>query len=96
MKNTIDHQPRFLLGQLLATPGAIALLDDANVDALTLLRRHVFGDWGVVPREDALANDEALLTGARVLSSYDVGVDKIWIITEADRRVTTLLLPSEY
>ena len=96
MKNTNDDQPRFLLGQMLATPGAIALLDDANVDALTLLRRHVFGDWGVVPREDALANDEALLTGARVLSSYDVGGDKIWIITEADRRVTTLLLPSEY
>ena len=81
---------------MLATPGAIALLLQANVDALTLLRRHVCGDWGMVPREDAMANDEALLTGARVLSSYDVGGDKIWIITEADRRVTTLLLPSEY
>ena len=96
MKMTHDDQPRFLIGQLLATPGAIALLDDAKVDALTLIRRHVVGDWGEVASDDAMANDEALLTGARVLSSYVVGGEKIWIITEADRRVTTLLLPSEY
>ena len=96
MKMTNDDQPRFLLGQMVATPGAIALLDDANVDALTLIRRHVCGDWGTLSSDDAIANDQALLTGARVLSSYVVGGDKIWIITEADRRVTTLLLPSEY
>ena len=83
------------LGQTVITPGAIAVL--ANRDVLNALARHAAGDWGEVCGEDRLANDEALQTGARVLSAYRncEGV-KFWIITEADRSVTTILLPEEY
>jgi hypothetical protein len=62
-----------------------------------LLLRHQFGDWGSVPSEDADANREAIETGCRILSSYYLNPDeRVWIITEADRSVTTLLLPDEY
>ena len=85
----------FPIGQTVITPGAIAVL--ATTDVLNALARHAAGDWGDVWGEDRLANDEALRTGARVLSAYRTreGV-KFWIITEADRSVTTILLPEEY
>ncbi len=96
MNKENEDQPRFSLGQIVATPCAMTLLERASVNALTLIMRHVTGDWGVVPDEDRAANDEAVRTGARVLSSYCVGDDTIWIITEADRSVTTVLMPSDY
>ena len=85
----------FPLGQTVITPGAIAVL--ANTDVLNALALHAAGDWGDVCSEDRFANDEALRTGARLLSAYRTcdGV-KFWIITEADRSVTTILLPEEY
>jgi hypothetical protein len=92
----IKPMPLFHLGRLLATPGALDLLDRAAVNALTLLERHVTGDWGLVPPEDWRANTAALKHGTRLLSSYEVGGERLWIITEADRSATTLLLPSEY
>ena len=83
------------LGQTVITQGAIAVL--ANSDVLNALVRHAAGDWGDVCGEDRLANDEALRTGARLLSAYrDCDGVKFWIITEADRSVTTILLPEEY
>ena len=83
------------LGQTVITPGAIATL--ATTDVLNSLARHAAGDWGDVCGEDRLANDEALRTGARLLSAYrDCEGVKFWIITEADRSVTTILLPEEY
>ncbi len=86
----------FPLGQIVATPGALELLDHAAVNAAELLQRHQSGDWGNVPPDDAEENDHAVVNGNRILSSYTVGEDRLWIITEADRSSTTLLLPEEY
>ena len=89
--------PRFPLGQLLATPGALSLMHDNDVDPSTLLQRHARGDWGTVCAEDAQSNEEALVCGDRLLSSYLLpGGGVIWIITEADRSATTCLRPDEY
>lgn len=86
----------FQMGQIVATPGALDLLDRGAVNAAELLRRHQNGDWGIVPPEDAEENDRSVVNGSRILSSYPVGEERIWIITEADRSSTTLLLPHEY
>ncbi|WP_144158085.1 hypothetical protein [Paraburkholderia sp. BCC1885] len=77
---------------------AQAALDAAGVEGVLLLARHIHGDWGDLPVEDLAANELALLTGKRLLSSYDLPDrrSKIWIITEADRSVTTILLAEEY
>ncbi|MDR3480343.1 MAG: hypothetical protein P4L91_06470 [Burkholderiaceae bacterium] len=86
----------FHAGQLLATPGAMALLDASGVTPWSLLLRHVRGDWGNVSAEDQLENRLALQHGDRLLSCYLVGGEKIWLITEANRSSSTLLLPNEY
>lgn len=86
----------FPLGLLVATPGALDLLDRMAVNASELLQRHQRGDWGDVPPEDAAENELSIVNGNRILSSYTVGGERIWIITEADRSSTTLLLPEEY
>lgn len=87
----------FALGEVVATPGALELLERAAVNGCDLLLRHQCGDWGSVPPPDADANRDAVTNGFRILSSYYVTADeRIWIITEADRSVTTLLLPKEY
>ena len=91
---------RFPLGQLAATPGALALLEAHHVSLFALLARHARGDWGDVGAEDAQANDQALIHGTRLLSCYTLVPGnpdtRVWIISEADRSVTTFLLPSEY
>lgn len=86
----------FALGQVVSTPNALCFAEDENIDLLALLARHHQGDWGDVCEEDRESNEEALLMQLRILSSYNFSKDKIWIITEADRSVTTILLPSEY
>ena len=88
---------RFPLGQVVATPGALAVLTEAGQSPSGFLRRHANGDWGDVDSEDQQANENALLNGERLLSAYRTnrGV-RLWVITEADRSVTTLLLPEEY
>ncbi|HEY8159884.1 MAG TPA: hypothetical protein VIF10_14390 [Methylobacter sp.] len=88
----------FPLGQVVATPGAIDLLENNNLEISSLLTRHVSGDFGNLCREDLKANRDALVDGARIFSSYEINddKDKIWIITESDRSATTLLLPEEY
>jgi hypothetical protein len=69
----------------------------AKITAHELLRRHQCGDWGDVVAADAESNEQALRHGLRVLSSYRLsGAGKVWVITEADRSATTILLPSEY
>lgn len=90
--------PLFDLGQVVATPAALEALRDAATDASELLHRHERGDWGDLDAEDRAVNRKALLWGQRLLSVYVLSEtkEKIWIITEADRSVTTLLLPSEY
>ncbi len=84
------------LGQVVATPAALAALTTAGVSAASLLERHGRGDWGEVGREDWRANDWSVVNGERLLSSYMVGDERVWIITERDRSATTLLKPEEY
>jgi hypothetical protein len=87
----------FPLGQIVATPGALDLLDRTATNAAELLERHRSGDWGNLDPEDAEANTEAIVSGRRLLSCYPLGTnERMWVITEADRSVTTLLLPEEY
>jgi hypothetical protein len=86
---------RFRLGRLVSTPGAHEKV--SNGEMILALGRHVTGDWGNVCPEDAEANEWAVHERARLLSAYttEKGV-RFWIITEADRSVTTVLLPEEY
>ena len=96
-KSKPDRSLKFSLGQVVATPGALSLLNEQQVHPIDLLERHVRGDWGSVCVEDAQSNDWAVQKGERLLSSYSLGSGlKVWIITESDRSVTTLLLPEEY
>lgn len=87
----------FPLGKIFATPGALEALDRYAINAMDLIRRHQSGDWGNVPPGDAEENLRSVESGWRVLSSYPISdYQNLWIITEADRSVTTLLLPEEY
>ncbi|MBI3248851.1 MAG: hypothetical protein HYZ50_20300 [Deltaproteobacteria bacterium] len=87
----------FPLGRLVATPGALAALQDAQQSPLEFLTRHTRGDWGDLTPFDRQMNEQALVHGERLLSAYHLTTEvKIWIITEWDRSVTTILLPSEY
>jgi hypothetical protein len=86
----------FPLGRLIATPGALTALTAAGENPVGLLVRHQSGDWGDVGPEDRRANDRDLQEGGRLLSAYDVGGCRVWVITEADRSATTILLPAEY
>ncbi len=84
------------LGRVVATTGALKMLAEAGEDPLSLLSRHASGDWGELDAHDRRENERSLKNGWRVLSAYPVGERKVWVITEADRSVTTILLPEEY
>ena len=87
----------FPLGQIVATPGALAALERSKQPPACFLARHAIGDWGTLDAEDVAENEYSMVHEFRLLSSYqtDAG-EKLWIITEADRSATTLLLPDEY
>lgn len=88
---------RFPLGRVVATPGALQALEEAGENADTLMKRHLTGDWGELDEHDRGENERSLATGCRLLSAYSLSNGtKLWVITEADRSSTTLLLPSEY
>jgi hypothetical protein len=89
----MGHLP---LGKVVATPGALNLLMDAGEDAFDYLARHATGDWGELCAFDRRQNEIALREGYRIFSSYNIPTGRVWIITEADRSVTTILLPEEY
>lgn len=92
-----QQRPLFSLGQILATPGAIEALVEAQQSPVELITRHVTGDWGDLVAEDIRENEYSLKHGLRIFSSYRLSTGvKLWLITEYDRSVTTLLLPSEY
>jgi len=76
----------------MATPGVLGL----GLDVLLLISRHARGDWGDLSEKDRVANERALVEGDRILSAYVLPQGRVWIITEADRSVTTALLPEEY
>jgi hypothetical protein len=86
-----------LLGRVVATPGALRMLEEAGISPASLLSRHVNGDWGDLDEHDRKENEFSQKNGLRILSSYTLSNGaKIWVITEADRSSTCLLLPSEY
>jgi hypothetical protein len=85
------------LGQVVATPGAIAALEHAGEQPLSFLRRHSHGEWGELDADDIAENEFSLVNNLRLLSAYTLrDGTRTWIITEADRSATTILLPSEY
>jgi hypothetical protein len=89
--------PKFALGQIVFTPGALEALEEAGQTPDFFLDQHVSGNWGIVSEEDGALNDQALKDGDRVLSAYrTLKGKKLWVISESDRSVTTLLLPEEY
>ena len=88
--------PRFALGQVVATPAVLEHLERHGVNASEYLNRHMRGDWGEVPPDDAAENEFAVTRRLRLLSSYTIAGERVWIITEADRSSTCLLYPSEY
>ena len=88
---------RFALGQTVITPGAEEALEMAGQTAIEFLRRHMSGDWGELSDEDVKENELSLDHGFRLLSRYETAKgERLWIITEADRSATTILLPLEY
>lgn len=96
MRKTV-RKPLFDLGQLVATPGALAALEKSGQSPMEFLSRHVTGDWGEIPEEDRKENQFSLERGFRLMSSYRTTAnDLVWVITESSRSHTTLLLPEEY
>lgn len=97
-------RPLFTLGRIAVTPAAMEVLDAFCFSPLKLLARHARGDWGDVDGEDQEVNHRALVLGMRLLSAYTLRrvvdgqarTQKVWVITEADRSVTTVLLPDDY
>jgi len=95
-------RPKFNLGQVVATPGAIETLSKAKMIPQQIITRHVHGDWGDMSECDKSLNEEALIDGSRIMSAYDLPTgEKVWAITEAaddegKRICTTILRPDEY
>jgi hypothetical protein len=88
---------KFQPGQIMATPGALEAFEASGESLLAFLERHLAGDWGELSPEDIRENELSLQHGWRLLSAYTLkNGTKIWIITEATRESTTILLPSEY
>ena len=94
MKTIIVTPPAFRMGQMLVTANAQSTLTAEEI--ASGISRHSQKDWGDVPPEDAKSNDLALTKGGRIVSAYGQGPSRFWIITEADRSVTTVLLPQDY
>ena len=91
------HKARFQLGRTVATRGALAALFEANQEPLGLLARHQAGEWGDLDEEDKQENEFSVKRALRIFSAYTLSTGvKVWVITEADRSQTTILLPSEY
>lgn len=88
--------PLFKLGQVVATRAAMQFCQKNSVNPLLLIGRHLGGDWGDLAAADVAANVQALQHDLRLFSSYKIGDGKVWVITEADRSVTTVLLPDDY
>ena len=92
-----DERQVFPLGQIVATPGALEALEASHQNPAEFLARHARGDWGDLSADDIAENEFSLNNGFRLLSSYVTATgQKLWVITEADRALTTVLLPDEY
>lgn len=97
MEDGAAGKVKFLLGAIVATPGALEALERAGEDPARYLARHATGDWGELDERDSKENEFSLQRRLRLMSAYRLKDEtKIWVITEADRSVTTILLPEEY
>ncbi len=95
--DTFRPRRAFALGQVVMTPGAAAAFAATDQHPFPFLARHQRGDWGEVSPEDATENDFSVAHGFRTLSAYTLrDGTRIWILTEADRSATTILLPEDY
>jgi hypothetical protein len=93
----LEQPGKFPLGLVVATPGALTAMAEAQHHPAEFLLRHKHGDWGELDPEDVQVNEDALRHDQRLLSAYRTRLDEqLWVITEWDRSVTTLLLPDEY
>ncbi len=89
--------PKFSLGQCVATPGALEAFEQTSENITAFIARHQSGDWGDVDEHARRENETSVINGFRILSAYRLSDGtKIWIITEADRSSTCVLLPEEY
>ena len=94
---TVNHQPKFSLGQTVMTQGALQAFQEAGESPVPYLSRHISGDYGEIPVEDWKENELSVREGFRIISAYRLTTGtKVWLITEADRSLTTFLLPDEY
>lgn len=89
-------EQQFTLGQVLVTPSVSEALDHDLPLLFSLLDRHARKDWGNVCSEDSEANEQALIFGDRLFSAYDLPACTVWVLTEADRSATTVMLPCDY
>lgn len=103
MGNEEPKRVLFSLGRIVATPGAMAAMETHGITGFELLARHAFGDWGCVDEQDARENDKSVKYDFRILSAYPLDAskpcdrdNKLWIITEADRSSTCIMLPDDY
>ncbi len=102
VRDSESGAPLFQLGETVATPGALTVLQQHRVVPITLLRRHQRGDWGDLTARDRAANDIAVKDGGRILSAYVIAGEKVWVITEAasddgfSRTSTCVLMAGEY
>jgi len=93
----MSNRPRFRMGHPFITTAAQSVLEQVGISPTVLLGRHLRGDWGELGIADIASNELALLIHGRLLSSYVIpGGGRVWIITEANRSVTTILLPEDY
>jgi hypothetical protein len=92
-----ETRPKFRLGRLVITPGALELIQGEGREPMEFVERHVRGDFGDLDEHDRLANEAAIGNGTRILSSYVVvGDEKVWVLTEGNRSATTILRPEDY
>lgn len=93
ISSTLNNWSHFDIGRVSMTNAASAALEEARVESLLLLHRHIHGDWGDLDAHDKMQNNLAILLGQRLLSAYDIPTGKtIWVLTTANRASTTLLL----
>lgn len=92
------NPPLFELGKTAITKNANAFLKEQGINPLPYLMRHAYGDWSDMPADDQARNKRAITEGSRILSSYNLPDqdERLWVITEADRSLTTILLPEDY
>lgn len=87
---------RFPHGRVVATANCVRFAEENGIDLLAVLARHLACDWGDLDPEDRVANEQALVSGGRIFSAYELPQGRVWVVTEADRSSTCILLPEDY